>query len=60
MTPVNDSVKQFDDATRKKLLQKLENVQLHSNIVSSWINDTSLNQQYSKSKVNKLKTTLMN
>ena len=45
LEPIRNSVHNFDDQTKMKLLSKLENIQQHSKIVSSWIYGTHLNEE---------------
>ena len=52
LKPVNTSVKMFDEETKKQMLNKLNNIQTHSTIVSKWINDTNLDETYLSKKLN--------
>lgn len=46
LEPIKNSMNIFDEKTKKKLLQKVENIQQQSKIVNSWINDTNLNEKH--------------
>ena len=56
LVPVQHSINEFDDKTKKRLLQKLEDVWSQSNIVSSWINELQLDQHLDQVRTQRLGT----